>query len=77
MRKLKKDKSSRRIVFIDGNARISADEHFVGACDPEPCNNNGERSNAAMKMDEMGTRGGQRTLIPWIWHAELQKTTDV
>ena len=64
MRKLKTDRASRRIVFIDGNARMSA-----GACDPEPCNDNGERLVAAMKVDGMvavnsctraGTRGGQR-----------------
>ena len=53
MRKLKTDRSSRRVVFIDGNARMSADEPFVGACDPEPCNDNGERSIAAMKLREM------------------------
>ena len=49
--KLKTDRASRRIVFIDGNAQMSADEPFVGACDLEPCNDNGERSIAAMKVD--------------------------
>ena len=53
MRKLKNDRVSRRIVFIDANARTSADEPFVGACDPEPCNDNGERLIAAMKVDGM------------------------
>ena len=32
---------------------MSADEPFVGACDTEPCNDNGERLIAEMKMDEM------------------------
>ena len=53
MRKFKTDRASRRIVFIDGNARMCADEPFVGACDPEPCNDNGERLIAAMKVDGM------------------------
>ena len=51
MRKLKADRASSRIVFIDGNARMSADEPFVGACDLEPCKNNGERLIASMKVD--------------------------
>ena len=29
---------------------MSADEPFVGACDREPCNDNGERLIAAMKV---------------------------
>ena len=53
MEKLKTDRASRRVVFIDGNARMSVDEPFVGACDPEPCNDNGERLIAAMKVDGM------------------------
>ena len=53
MQKLKTNRSSRRIVFIDGNARMSADEPFVGDCDPEPCNDNGERFIAATKVDRM------------------------
>ena len=53
MRKFKNDRASRRIVFIDANARTSADEPFVGVCDPEPCNDNGERLIAAMKVDGM------------------------
>ena len=53
MRKLKNDRASRRIVFIDANARTSADEPFVGACDPEPCNDNDERLIAPMKVDGM------------------------
>ena len=32
---------------------MSADETFVGACDPEPCNDNGERLIAATKVDGM------------------------
>ena len=32
---------------------MSADEPFVGACDSEPCSNNGERLIDAMKVDEM------------------------
>ena len=32
---------------------MSADKPFVGACDLEPCNDNGERLIAAMKMDGM------------------------
>ena len=32
---------------------MSADEPFVGACDPEPCNDYGERFIAAMKVDDM------------------------
>ena len=51
MKKLKTDRASRRVVFIDGKARMSVDEPFVGACDPEPCNDNGERLIAAMKVD--------------------------
>ena len=47
------DRASRRIVFVVGNARMSADEPFVGACDPEPCNDKGERLIAAMKVDGM------------------------
>ena len=39
--------------FIDGDARMSTDEPFVGACDPEHCNDYGERFIAAMKVDEM------------------------
>ena len=43
MKNLKTNRSSRRIVFIVGNARMSADEPFVCTCDPEPCNDNCER----------------------------------
>ena len=32
---------------------MSADEPFVGTCDPEPWNDNGERLIAAMKVDGM------------------------
>ena len=54
MKKLKTDRASRRTVFIDANARMCADEPFVGACDPEPCNDNGDRLLiAAMKVDGM------------------------
>ena len=53
MGKIKSDRASHRIVFIDGNARMSTDEPSVGVHDPEPCNDNGERLIAAMKVDGM------------------------
>ena len=35
------------------NARMSADEPFFGACDPQPCNDNSERLITAMTVHEM------------------------
>ena len=76
MKKLKTDRASRRIVFIDANARMCADEPFVGACDPEPCNDNGERLTAVMKV---GGMVAVNTLYPcgYTWRSAKGHTSRV